>query len=92
MEQQKMFKQMMAFQKATFDNAFGAMTKMQEQGESMVEMFLSQASWLPEEGKKVIRDWLSAYKNGRDDFKKAVDGNYEKVEEFFAGFEPAAND
>jgi hypothetical protein len=91
MEQQKMFKQMMTFQKATFDNAFSAMTKMQEQGESMVEMFINQAPWLPEEGKKVIEDWLSAYKSGRDDFKKAVDANYEKVEEYFAGFEAGTN-
>ena len=36
----------------------------------------------------MINDWLSAYRKGRDDFKSAVDANYEKVEDFWAGFEP----
>jgi polyhydroxyalkanoate synthesis regulator phasin len=87
MEQQKMFKQMMEFQKSTFDNSFNALSNLQEQAESMVEMFTNQAPWLPEEGKKVIKDWIKTYQKGRDDFKKAVDANYKKVEEFFAAFE-----
>jgi hypothetical protein len=87
MDQQKMFKQMMEFQKATFDNSFNAMSKLQEQGEMMVQTFIDQSPWLPEEGKKAIKDWIKAYQKGREDFKKTVDTNYQKVEDFFAAFE-----
>ena len=49
-------------------------------------MFLEQQSpWLPAEGKKAVTDWIKAYKLGREDFKIAVDDNYKKVEDFFAG-------
>jgi hypothetical protein len=87
MDQQKMFKQMMEFQKATFDNSFNAMAKLQEQGESMLETMLGQAPWLPEEGRKAVKEWVKAYQKGRNDFKKAVDAGYEKVEEYFTAFD-----
>ena len=87
MDQQQMFKQMMEFQKTTFDNSFSAMSKLQEQGEAMVQTFVDQAPWLPEDGKKVIKDWVKAYQKGREDFKKHVDANYKKVQEFFTAFE-----
>ncbi len=85
MEQKMLFKQVVDFQKATFDNSFRAMTTLQEQGEKMVDMFLQQASWLPEEGKKAVTDWIAAYQKGRDDFKGSVEKNFVKVQEFFEG-------
>ena len=85
MDQKQLFKQIVDFQKATFDNSFNALTKLQEQGEKMVDMFTTQASWLPEEGKKVISDWVQAYKKGRDDFKTTVESNFDKVKEYFNG-------
>ncbi|HOK06039.1 MAG TPA: hypothetical protein PK836_08415 [Syntrophales bacterium] len=88
MEQGKIVKQMIDFHKTTFDNTFNAMSILQEQTERMVTMFLEQAPWVPEEGKKVINDWVEAYKKGRSEFKAAVDESYKKVEDFFAG--PAA--
>ena len=38
---------------------------------------------MPAEGKKVIEDWLAAYRKGCDDFKKMADENYAKVEDYF---------
>jgi hypothetical protein len=87
MDTQKMAKQMIDFHKATFDNTFNAMVMLQDQTEKMVGTFLEQATWLPEEGKRVIDEWLGAYKKGREDFKKLVDDNFTKVEDFFAGAE-----
>jgi polyhydroxyalkanoate synthesis regulator phasin len=86
MEPKQIAQQMIDFYKATFDNSFKAMTMLQEQNEKMVDMFVAQASWLPEEGKKALNDWISAYKKGRDDFKKGVEESFNKVESFFAGF------
>lgn len=84
MEPGKTAKQMIDFQKTTFDNTFNAMVSLQEQTEIMVNTIIDQSPWLPEEGKKVINEWLEAYKKGRNDFKKFVDENFKKVEEFFA--------
>lgn len=84
MDQKKMFKQMIDFQKSTFDNSMNAMTTLQEQGEKMTMAFLDQAHWLPAEGKKAIKDWIDAYRTGRETFKKTVEDNFSKVETFFA--------
>ena len=84
MDTGKMAKQMIDFHKATFDNTFNAMVMLQDQTEKMVNTFLAQATWLPEEGKRVIDEWLSAYKKGREDFKQIVEDNFNKVEDFFA--------
>ena len=84
MEQQKIFKQMIDFQKATFDNTFNAVTMLQEQTEKMVKTYLDQAAWLPEEGQKAVSEWVNTYKKGRDDYKKAIDDHFKKVEDFFA--------
>ena len=75
---------MIEFNKAAFDNSFNAMMMLQEQSEKMVNTFLEQASWLPEEGTKAINEWVKAYKKGREDFKKLIDENFKKVEDFFA--------
>jgi gas vesicle protein len=83
MDQKQILKQMIDFNKATFDNSFNAMIMLQEQTERMSEQLLSQAAWLPEDGKKAITDWVNAYKTGRDDLRKNVDDSFKKVTEFF---------
>jgi hypothetical protein len=84
MDPKQMTKQMIDFNKTAFDNTFNAMTVLQDQTEKMVGMYMEQAPWFPEEGKKLINEWVRAYKKGREDFKGAVDANYKKVEEYFA--------
>jgi polyhydroxyalkanoate synthesis regulator phasin len=85
MDQKQIARQMIQFNKTAFDNSFSAMTMVYEQNEKMVNAFLEQATWLPENGKKAIEDWMQAYKKGCADFKKTVDENYQKVEDYFAG-------
>jgi hypothetical protein len=83
MDQTQIAKQMIQFNKTAFDNSFSAMTMVYEQNEKMAQTFLAQASWLPQEGKKAITDWLNAYRTGCENFKKLVDDNYAKVEDYF---------
>jgi hypothetical protein len=83
MEHKQIAKQMIQFNKTAFDNSFSAMTMVYQQNEKMVETFLGQATWMPEEGKKAIKDWMTSYRTGCDNFKKLVDDNYSKVEAFF---------
>ncbi|MBW2486290.1 MAG: hypothetical protein JRE72_02635 [Deltaproteobacteria bacterium] len=85
MDQKQIAKQMIQFNKTAFDNSFNAMTMVYEQNEKMLTTFLQQATWIPEEGRKAIENWMQSYKKGCEDFKKMADDNYQKVEEFFAG-------
>ncbi len=85
MDQKQILKQMIDFNKATFDNTFNAMVMLQEQAERAANTLMEQATWLPEDGKKAINEWVKAYKKGREDFKKVVDENFQKVESFFSG-------
>jgi hypothetical protein len=84
MEPLKMAKQMIDFNKATFDNTFNAMVLLQEQTERMVGTLMEQATFLPEEGRKMLSEWVQSFKKGREEFKKTVDESFGKVEAYFA--------
>jgi predicted aminopeptidase len=84
MDNTQILKQMLDFQKTTFDNAFSAMVMMQGQSEQMVNGLLDQATWLPEEGRKAVAEWVATCNKGRDDYKGLVDESFKKVESFFA--------
>jgi hypothetical protein len=83
MDSNQMLKQMLDFNKTAFDNSFNAMLTIQEQNEKMFNTFMEQATWMPDEGKKLINEWINAYKKGLDDFKKSADDNYKKVVDYF---------
>lgn len=86
MEQFNVIKQMVQFNKNAFDQGFNAMDMLQKQNEKMTNSFLDQATWLPEEGKKSVNEWMQLYKKSCNDFKKTADQNYKDVEKLFAGF------
>ncbi len=83
MEQKIMLKQVLDFNKTTFDNTFHAMNVVQDQIEKMVNSMVDQNPWVPEEGKKAIHEWVGACKKGSEDYKKLVDDNFTKVESYF---------
>jgi hypothetical protein len=77
MDPKQIARQMIQFNKTTFDNIFDAITGLQEQTEKMICTYLEQAPLIPAEGKKAIADWMKSYKKGREEFKAAVDDNYQ---------------
>jgi uncharacterized coiled-coil DUF342 family protein len=87
MDQKQIAKQMMEFNKTAFDNTFNAMSVLQDQTEKLVFRFMEKAAWFPEDGKKAINEWVTAYKKGRDDFKTTADESYKKVSDYFAKVE-----
>ncbi|RJP87106.1 MAG: hypothetical protein C4518_12765 [Desulfobacteraceae bacterium] len=84
MDNKQLMNQVIKFNKTILDNAFKAMTMAQEQGEKMITSTLDQASWIPEEGKKAIVNWVKAYQKGSETFKATVDEQYKKVEDYFS--------
>ncbi|HQG31808.1 MAG TPA: hypothetical protein PLA83_07765 [Deltaproteobacteria bacterium] len=82
MDQKSMMKQAMDFQKETIDNVYKGIISVQEQAEKSLGFFLDRIPWIPEESKNVILEWGKMYKKGRDDFKKAFDDGYDKMESY----------
>ena len=82
--EKRIFKQMLEFSKTAFDSTFTTMASFQEQIESSSKKMIDDTVWMTDSGKKALADWISASKKGRVDFKKAVDENYRKVEDFFS--------
>jgi hypothetical protein len=82
MDQKQIFRQMVEFNKGAFNNVFNSMVMIQDQNETLANTILNQATWMPEEGKKAIREWADAFKKGREEYKKTVDQAFQKVEEF----------
>lgn len=82
MDNKQILSQMIKFNKTVFDNAFKGMQMAQDQGEKLINSLIDQASWLPDEGKKTITDWVQAYQRGTKEFKEKVDLQYQKVEDY----------
>ena len=74
-------KQMMNFQKTAFDNAYNSMVMLQDHNEKLANTLLEQATWIPEEGNRVITQWVEIFKKGRDDYKVAMDDVFGKMED-----------
>jgi len=83
METAKMATQMINFQKTLFESAFNAMCAVQDQTEKMADSFLGQMSWVPEDGKKNMKEVVKMYKDARENFKKSVDEGFEQMEKLF---------
>lgn len=87
MDPKQVAKQIIDFNKTAFDNTFSAISVMQDQAEKMVNSFIEQSPVFPAEGKKAMKDWIEAYKQGREKFKSAADENFKKVEQFLSSME-----
>ena len=83
MNQFSLAKQMIGFNRTTFENTFGAICLLQEQSEKMMSNFIEQANWIPGEGKKAITDMAALFRTSCSEFKKAVDENFNRVEAYF---------
>lgn len=76
-------KQIIDFQKTTFDNTYNAIVQIQDQAEKLANDVIGQMQWMPEEGKKAFDDSVKMFKNAREDYKKMVSDNFNKMEEPF---------
>ncbi|MGO9017859.1 MAG: hypothetical protein ACLQVJ_05840 [Syntrophobacteraceae bacterium] len=87
MNQNQLLKQMIDFNRTSFENAFNTMTMFQEQAEKAANASLDQATWMPREGRTVVDEWSNALKNWRESFKNSMNENFKKIEAFFANFQ-----
>ncbi len=84
MEMPQMAKQMVEFQKVTFNNAFNTLTMFQDQAEKLVNTFLDQNPAIPQQSREAFRDWLNMCKKARDDYKKTIDDSFKNLESYLS--------
>jgi glutamate/tyrosine decarboxylase-like PLP-dependent enzyme len=83
MDQKQMFKPMIEFNKAAFNNAFDITALVQDQFEKAANTALDQTNWLPAEGRKAIESWAELFRVGRKNFKQQMDNGFEQAEKLF---------
>jgi hypothetical protein len=82
-------KQLMEINKMTIDNTLSAILFMQDQSRRIASGMVEKAAWIPEDGKKVINDWMSSYAKGFESIKSAYDKSYKFMSHLFdKGEEP----
>jgi uncharacterized phage infection (PIP) family protein YhgE len=77
--------QMNEFTRTAMDNTTKALAALQEQTEKMTNLFIDMAPWIPEEGKKALKEWDKTYRKGLEEFTAAMNESQKKVEGLFAG-------
>ena len=85
METSKITKQMITFQKMTFDNWYSAASLVQDQAVATMDTMLGQASWLPTDSREAIQNWVGDIKDERNRFKGYVDNGFESLEKILTG-------
>ena len=83
MDQKQILKQMVEFNQTAFNNAFNAMTLLQDQFENVANTVLEQAK-LPAEGRQVIENCTETYKSAYQTLKQQIDDGFNQVEKAFA--------
>ncbi len=71
------------FQRKTFDKTFKGITKIQQRSEKVINDYAKKASWMPGEGRDVVREWSSMLEKGRADFQGTMDKSYELLGDYF---------
>ncbi|PKN17365.1 MAG: hypothetical protein CVU71_16450 [Deltaproteobacteria bacterium HGW-Deltaproteobacteria-6] len=87
MDNQQMAKEMFALNKSMLDNTFNMISSVQDQSARMVTTAMEKTNWMPEEGKKFVNDWVSAYQKRRNDFKMIADEKYKYFTSYFVNQE-----
>jgi len=76
MEYRQINKCVIDFQKMYFDNWYSAVTVVQDQVASTIDKMLNQATWIPEDGRNAIQNWVKAAQDERVRFKSYIDKGF----------------
>ena len=83
MKQSILLRQIIDFNKASFDNSFNTMELIHGQSEMIANEFCSQTERSSEEVKAVLSKWGKLFRKNSEELKKAVDEGYMKLSVLF---------
>lgn len=81
MDNLRITKEIIDFNKTIFNDCFIARNALYEQTERFMNKFWERSPMFPENGRKVIFEWMKAYKTGGEKFKNVVNENFKQLEE-----------
>ena len=81
MEMPAITRQMIGFHKAVFDNTFYGVTVLQDYTQNMMEGYMRQFPWVTDVQKKPFDEAVDIIKKTREEYKKAVDQGFARLEE-----------
>ena len=84
MEYNQIAKKAVAFQKNSFQNAYDAVARVQDQAAEAVDTLMNQTNLVPEAGRQVIKSWVDACQAERDRFKSYVEEGFKGLEKRLA--------
>ena len=84
MEYNQMAKQVVDFQRMSFENWYNAVSMIQDQAKSSMDMMLGQTRWVPEDRRQSIQHWIDVMQQERARFKNYVEKGCVDLEKFVA--------
>lgn len=69
--------------KRIFDRAAKTVESIQDRSEKAVQRSVSEAKWVPKEGKELVGAWIHTVRRGRRDLRKTVDTSLALTSDFF---------
>lgn len=80
MEQNKITKRVIDYQKMSFDHWYNTMALIQDQTESTMDLMFNQATWIPQEGRNAYQNWVNICQQERGRFKTYVEKGFATIE------------
>ncbi|MCP3889600.1 MAG: hypothetical protein GY702_12115 [Desulfobulbaceae bacterium] len=80
MEMTGFTKQIIDFQKTSFNQTYAGVTALQDYSETVMDTIVSQTPWINEESMKPVNDSIKIMKSAREEYKKAVDQGFIELE------------
>ena len=72
------------FEKTTFDSAVKLFSTLNDRSEKVLRNTLSNASWMPKEGHKLVEEWQHTLRRSLKDFTKTVDKSFDLLSRYLA--------
>jgi hypothetical protein len=82
MEYNQIAKQMVDFQRISFENWFNAVSLMQDQAASSMDMVLGQSGWIPDDSRQSVKGWMDMLQKERVRFKDYMQKGFDDLEKF----------
>jgi polyhydroxyalkanoate synthesis regulator phasin len=70
------------FMQSTFETTMNTLGNLQDQGEKMIYTLMDQGVVAHQEGRKVLSEWFSMARKGREEYARMMRENMDKIEDF----------
>ena len=81
---QEIMKNILAYQKAGFENAYNSAVTIHQKTQGWIDETLAKAPYFPEPGKMLVDSWMNTIKETRDGFKQYVNEQQAQIEAFLS--------